>query len=112
MTTLLVPLLEKIRLILGYPMIISSGFRSLAVNTAVGGSKTSGHMQGYCADLICPKFGTPLEVVRKLATCRLEYDQIIAEGTWVHVSADPRTRMLVETAHFAMGKPTTYTSGA
>lgn len=42
--------LEEIRAILGVPMKITSGFRNSALNKAVGGSPTSGHAKGLCAD--------------------------------------------------------------
>lgn len=44
--------LEEIRAILGVPMKITSGFRNVALNKAVGGSPTSGHTKGLCADFI------------------------------------------------------------
>ena len=44
--------LEEIRAILGVPMKITSGFRNGALNKAVGGSPTSGHAKGLCADFI------------------------------------------------------------
>lgn len=53
--------LEKIKAkaLNGLPVIVSSGFRSEAVNRAVGGSPTSDHRNGDAADIKCPKFGTP-----------------------------------------------------
>ena len=36
---------------LDYPVIVNSGFRCDAVNTAVGGVPTSNHRWGYAADL-------------------------------------------------------------
>lgn len=44
--------LEEIRKVLGVPMKITSGFRNGALNKAVGGSPTSGHAKGLCADFI------------------------------------------------------------
>ena len=44
--------LEEIRRVLGVPMKITSGFRNGALNKAVGGSPTSGHTRGLCADFI------------------------------------------------------------
>jgi len=111
MTESLAPLLEKIRTILGYPMHINSGYRSPAVNKAVGGSPKSAHMSGYAADFICPGFGTPLQIVRKLDASGLYFDQLIHEWTWVHISADPMLRRETLTAHFGP-TGTTYTAGA
>ena len=84
--------LEKVRTILGKPVIINSGYRSLAVNRAVGGVGTSAHTMGFAADIIAPQFGTPLDVCRAIAASDLEWDQLISEGTWAHISIDPRMR--------------------
>lgn len=106
----LATLLERARFLLeDRPIIVSSGYRSEAVNRAVGGAKDSAHMKGYAADFICPRFGSPIAVARRLDSGGLPFDQLIYEGTWVHISCDPRQRREVLTAHF--GKPTTYTAG-
>lgn len=42
--------LEEIRRVLEVPMKITSGFRNTLLNKAVGGSPTSGHTKGLCAD--------------------------------------------------------------
>lgn len=107
----LIPLLERVRVLLANPVIITSGYRSPAVNKAVGGSAKSAHLQGLAADFICPRFGHPLDIVRKLDASGLAFDQLIQEGSWVHISADPRMRREVLTAHFGPGG-VTYTAGA
>lgn len=78
--------LEPVRQLLGHPMLISSGYRSSALNEAVGGSSKSQHMKGEAVDFICPQFGTPLEVCDEIIHSDIEFDQIIQEGTWVHLS--------------------------
>lgn len=79
---------ERIRAALGFPMTISSGYRSPYLNAAVGGSKTSQHMAGEAVDFVCPGFGDPEMIVQKLKPMMrlLGIDQIIIEKTWVHVS--------------------------
>ena len=105
--------LEKIRQALGdKPLRISSGYRCPELNRAVGGAKLSAHMDGYAADFTCPDFGTPLEIVRALTKSNIQFDKLIQEGTWVHVSFAPAARRQIYTAHFAPGQPTTYTAGA
>lgn len=78
---------------LGTPAIrISSGYRSPAVNKAVGGVKNSAHMYGYAADLN-PVNGNEDEFERFMANefskMGYAYDQIIIERSntsrWVHV---------------------------
>ena len=44
-------ILEPIRLKYGKPIIVTSGYRSMALNKAVGGSKTSQHLLGQAADI-------------------------------------------------------------
>lgn len=103
---LLATFLDSVREILGAPMIISSGFRSTAVNKLVGGSDTSAHSFGLAADFTSPKFGTPLEICRKLASSALVFDQLIYERKkgkiWVHIGLPtggkaPRRELLTAT---------------
>lgn len=86
--------LERVRDRLGgWPIIINSGYRSPALNAAVGGAANSQHMLGEAADFICPKFGKPLDIVYALRDSpEIEFDQLIAEwttngnGGWAHIS--------------------------
>ncbi len=80
--------LERVRSALGGRAIhINSGYRSAALNAAVGGANKSRHMHGLAADILCPQFGSPLEVCRAIVAARIETDQIIHEyGKWCHVS--------------------------
>lgn len=110
-------MLEEVRLWLGgAPLLISSGYRCEAVNKLVGGSGHSAHVYGRAVDFTAPSFGSPLDVCRKiqastlLATC----DQLIYEGSWVHLAIAPIDQApaaLVLTATFRHGQPTTYTPG-
>jgi zinc D-Ala-D-Ala carboxypeptidase len=87
--------MERVRDLLGgHPILISSAYRSEAVNRAAGGAKASAHMDGCAVDFTCPGFGEPLAVTEKIAVSRIRYDQLIHEhGRWVHISFDPRRRM-------------------
>ena len=85
--------LERVRELLGAPVIITSGYRSPKVNSAVGGSRTSAHMQGLAADFICPGFGSPAEIVSKIVHSPIQFDQVINEfGAWVHLGVSPSMR--------------------
>lgn len=105
-------LLEQVRTLLGAPVIISSGYRCPALNSAIGGAPRSAHMLGLAADFIAPAFGTPLEVCQALSANGLQYDQLIHEfGRWVHIGlreGEPRRQDL--TASRLMGG-TTYQKG-
>lgn len=77
------------------PLIITSGWRSRQRNKAVGGSPTSDHPQGYCADFKCPYM-----TADKLAACCvsarkrgiINYDQLIIYPRHVHISVNPKMR--------------------
>jgi zinc D-Ala-D-Ala carboxypeptidase len=86
--------MEAVRTLLhSQPITVTSGYRSPAVNRlAKGSSKTSAHMTGHAVDFICPAYGTPLEICERLAESGLEFDQLIQEGTWVHIAFGPGKR--------------------
>jgi len=92
--------LEDVRNILGGRMLISSGFRCLALNRALKSKDTSAHVQGLAVDFTCPDFGTPLQVAQRLAQRKdaLAFDQLIHEyGRWVHIgwsAGIPRRELL------------------
>lgn len=85
--------LEAIRTRLGAPLHVSSGYRSPALNAAVGGSRNSAHVDGDAVDFICPRFGSPNVIVSALRDAGIPFDQLIEEfGRWVHVSFAPAMR--------------------
>ena len=98
--------MERVRELLGYPVHVDSWFRSKALNKAVGGSKNSAHMLGYAVDFVCPDFGTPRQIFEALRRSEFDFDQIIMEGSWVHVSFDPKKRQEALEAHFGPGGAT------
>ena len=83
--------MESIRSLLDdKPIIVHSAYRSPQLNAALGGVATSAHLQGLACDFICPAFGTPAEVARKILNSGLIYDQLILEYGWVHVGLPQR----------------------
>lgn len=87
-------MMEHVRTFLGKPIDVHSGYRSPAVNLAVGGSATSDHMNGDACDFVCSEFGTNLEVAEAIKASGLKYDQLILEYGWVHCSCGPRMRQM------------------
>lgn len=82
--------LEQLRAALGKPILISSGFRSLAVNQLVGGSLTSAHCKGLAADINCPGM-TPHELAEAIRKTGVPFDQLILEyDRWVHFGLSDR----------------------
>lgn len=102
--------MEKVRLLLGKPIRINSGYRCPALNKAVGGSTYSDHLLGYAVDFVCPEFGTPVEIARAIEKSTITYGQLICEGKWVHISFNPKKLRETLTATFNNGKAT-YSKG-
>jgi zinc D-Ala-D-Ala carboxypeptidase len=85
----------KVGLIHGAPILITSGYRSPALNIRVGGSRNSDHTRALAADWHCPAVGRPTDVCRLLAPMvdELQIGQLInefpsASGGWVHTSVE------------------------
>lgn len=80
------------------PVTISSGYRSPALNRAIGGASSSQHCRGEAADFEIPGISN-VEVARWMQAS-LNYDQLILEfytpgdpnSGWVHVSWRPNYR--------------------
>jgi len=91
-------MMEAIRAALGgLPITLTSGYRSPALNAAIGSGPTSDHPRAQAVDFKCPAFGTPYEVAKHLATKldSLGIGQLIHEyGTWVHVSTRPASKIV------------------
>lgn len=80
--------LYKLRKNLGHPVIITSGYRCKALNTAVGGAANSQHLTGEAADFVVQ--GQTNGAVFNWCKKNLEFDQLILEQSgsscWVHIS--------------------------
>jgi len=85
---------EPIRVHFNKPIFLSSGYRSEALNSAVGGSLTSHHCMGMAMDLDQDDRGTGVtnKMVFDFIKSNLNFDQLIWEfgddknPDWVHVS--------------------------
>lgn len=94
--------LQPLRDHLARRIVVTSGYRSPAVNSAVGGAKHSAHMRGHAADIIVPGV-SPFAVCQIVVALDLPFDQLIHEfGTWCHVgitfrNAVPRRETLTAT---------------
>lgn len=89
--TRLAAFLEKVRAILGTPIIVNSAFRSKAVNDAVGSKDSSQHRIGCAADIRTNTL-KPDQMCRAIINSNLQYDQLIREyDSWVHISI-PNTK--------------------
>jgi hypothetical protein len=79
--------LEDVKAVLGgKPIMVSSAYRSKAVNDSVGSRDTSQHRLGCAADIMVPGM-TPDAVVRAVLASKLPFDQLIREfDSWTHLS--------------------------
>lgn len=85
--TLCGKVLQPARDMIGEPIHVNSGFRSVAVNSAVGGARSSQHTRGEAADItVHSREGNKqlFELIRD----NLPFDQLIDERnfSWIHVS--------------------------
>jgi len=84
--TRLAGLLERVRAVIGKPIIITSGYRSPEVNLAIGSTNRSQHPLGCAADFKVHGM-TPKQVIEACIEADIPYHQIIEEfGSWVHIS--------------------------
>lgn len=102
--------LEEVRALVGKPIHISSAYRAPAVNKSVGGSRNSAHMKGLAADITVSGM-TSKALALLIRESDIGYDQLIYEGTWVHIGLSegpPRRQVL--TALFS-SNGVTYSQG-
>lgn len=78
--------MDTVRLLLGAPCVVNSFYRSQELNNAVGGSKTSDHMNGRAIDFT-PKMNLR-EAYNKIKSSGLSYDQLIIypKQGFLHIS--------------------------
>lgn len=79
--------LDPLRALYGRPIKINSGYRSVEVNKAIGGARTSQHLFGLAADITGGDKVSNAQMYN-LIVAHLPFDQVINEKdfTWVHVS--------------------------
>jgi zinc D-Ala-D-Ala carboxypeptidase len=88
-------ILEKVRAHFGRPVRVNSGFRTLALNTRIGGATDSQHMKGEAADFEID--GVANGDICKWIAGNLVFDQLILEfytrgepnSGWAHCSVIP-----------------------
>jgi hypothetical protein len=97
----------------GKPVIITSGYRSKAVNDSVGSSDKSAHRIGCAADFKVPGM-TPEQVVKVLVDAKLPFMQCLREfDAWTHISipntpdiAPSRQALIIDKAGTRIWTPT------
>ena len=89
-------ILDPLREAYGKPITVTSGFRSKALNQALGGAASSQHMKGQAADITGGSRKENRKLFDLIQKLKLPYDQLIFEKgsvkegpDWVHVSFNP-----------------------
>lgn len=103
---------EPIRNNFNVPIHISSGYRSKALNTAIGGASNSQHCLGQAIDIDMDgsSSGVTNKMVFDFIKSTLNFDQLIFEfgnannPDWVHVSYSDRNRKEILKATRVNGK--------
>lgn len=85
---LVLALLDPLREIWGSPIYVNSGYRSPALNKAVGGVANSQHIKGQAADITTGNTASNRKLFALIRDGGFDFDQLIdeADGTWIHVS--------------------------
>lgn len=79
--------MENVRILLGCPITISSGYRCLELNNILKSKPTSSHVKGLAADFRANSYGNPNRIVFAIVNSDIPYDQVINEyDSWVHIS--------------------------
>lgn len=96
--------LEQVRSLVDQPLLVSSGYRSEALNRRVGGSVSSAHVLGLAADIIAVSL-TPRQLAQRIRDSSLAFDQLILEfDGWVHLGlAEHQQRRQVLTIRQGIG---------
>jgi hypothetical protein len=101
LTSLSDNVLQPLRDYLKVPIFVSSGYRCLRLNKAVGGACGSQHLTGEAADLQAVGRMENRELFEAVKKAKLPFDQLIWEygdqdnPDWVHVSFSARNRRQV-----------------
>lgn len=81
--------------LVGAPVTVTSGYRTQAQNAALpGSSSTSEHLTGSAWDFK-PQGMTNQQAVQRLVASGVPFDQIIDEGSHVHIGFGPKSRGVV-----------------
>lgn len=84
--------METIRYILNAPVLVSSWYRSkaldLVLRNGIPSKFRSQHLAGEAVDFFSPRFGLPIAICRRILLNHqhIPFDQLILEHRWVHIS--------------------------
>jgi zinc D-Ala-D-Ala carboxypeptidase len=94
---------QEVRSFLAQPINLSSAYRCLQLNRLIGSKDTSQHLKGQAIDFTCRKFGTPKEIFIALKDSKIEFDQVLMEGSWIHASIREEGKNRNQFAYYEIG---------
>ncbi len=106
LTQLAIHVLQPIRDFLGNPVKVNSGYRCPRLNAAIGGAKTSQHLEGRAADL---DYFDNWKLLAAIKASGVVFDQCIVEHvkdgqpSWIHVSYSSQRRGEILEAYIDKG---------
>lgn len=92
-------ILDPLREAWGKPIIVTSGYRSSALNKAVGGVPTSMHLSGRAADITTGNEVDNRRLYQLAVDMKLPYFELIGKKygfKWLHISYDPLRQQRIE----------------
>lgn len=104
--------LQPLRDMVLFPIVVTSGFRCPKLNKAVGGAKNSQHMKGEAADIRC-NYLPAFQLASILTLNDVDFDQLILEErkgkpSWLHVSYVTHRKNRNQKLHTTDGKKYSY----
>ena len=82
-------ILEEVRELLGdKPIGVSSGYRCIKLNRAIGSNDNSAHVTGCAADVKIKNMKL-YDAAKKIVESKIQFDQLILEPTWIHIGIAP-----------------------
>mgnify|MGYP003298015999 CR=1 FL=1 len=89
---------ERVREIIGRPLLVTSGYRCVSLNNYLGGALISQHLKGEALDMVCRTLSVK-SMYNRIKASDLKYDQMIIEknksgAEWLHISIGSRMQRL------------------
>lgn len=79
-------MMDQVRVLLHFPIHVDSWYRCFALNFFINSAPTSQHLKGEAVDFVCQRFGSALDICKEIAKSDIEFDKLILEHSWVHIS--------------------------
>lgn len=79
--------LDRIRSLIGMPLVVTSGFRTEEHNAEVGGVDSSAHTDGFAVDIACRTSGLRFAILQ--AARDVGIARVGIARTFIHLDCDP-----------------------